>query len=318
MTLDPDVAQLLETVRLAGRPPFESLSPAEAREAYSKTRTASAPPPADVERVETLHIDGPHGPIPMRFYWPKDGGTASLPLLVYFHGGGWLLGDLDSHDGVCRHLANGATCAVLSVDYRLAPEHKFPAAVDDAFAATTWAAHNSTKLNIDPDQIAVGGDSAGGNLAVAVCMIARDDGAPKIRFQLLLYPALDFSFDSQSHQNFADGYSLTRNSLIWFRDHYLRSPNDETDFRASPLQANSLAGLPPACVLTAEYDPLRDEGEAYAARLAQEAHVPVTFWRAAGQIHGFLPMGKLISASAPTLDALARTLKSALFKRTNT
>ncbi len=313
MTLDPDVAELLETVQLAGRPPFESLTPAEAREAYAKTRNASAPTPSAVEYIENFEIDGPHGPIPARFYWPKNGGALPLPLLVYFHGGGWLLGDLDSHDGVCRHLANGADCAVLSVDYRLAPEHKFPAAVDDAFAATAWAIDNAAKLNIDPNQVAVGGDSAGGNLAVAVCMIARDAGAPKVRFQLLLYPALDFSFSTQSHQAFAEGFSLTRNSLIWFRDHYLRTPDDETDFRASPLRAKSLSGLPPACVLTAEYDPLRDEGEAFAARLAQEAHVPVTHWRATGQIHGFLPMGKLISASAPTLDTLARTLKSAFF-----
>ena len=311
MTLDPEVAQLLETVRLAGAPPFDSLTPTQARDAYAKARIASTPIPKAVERAENIKIEGPNGSIPMRFYWPKNGGAKPLPLLVYFHGGGWLLGDLESHDGVCRHLANGGKCAVLAVDYRLAPENKFPAAVDDAFAATIWAVENASQLNITPDKIAVGGDSAGGNLAVVVCMMARDAGKPKIHFQLLLYPALDFSFDTKSHQDFANGFSLTRSSLLWFRSHYLTSPADGSDFRASPLKAKSLAGLPPACILTAEYDPLRDEGEAYAARLAQEANVPVTFWRAAGQIHGFVPMGKLISASAPTLDALARNLKCA-------
>lgn len=312
MALDPDAAQVLQIIRETGRPPFETLTPAEARAAYTKARIAAAPMSQDIEHTEDFEIKGPHGSIPLRFYRPAQESPSPLPLLVYCHGGGWLLGDLESHDGVCRHFANGAQCAVLSVDYRLAPEHKFPAAVDDAHAATTWASKQANKLNIDPNRIAIGGDSAGGNLAVAVCLIARDAGTPKIRFQLLLYPALDFSFETPSHHEFAEDHSLTRSTLFWFRDHYLRTPGDVGDKRASPLCVDSMKGLPPACVLTAECDPLRDEGEIYAARLAKEANVPVTLWRAAGQIHGFVPMGKLITASAPTLDALALTLKSAL------
>jgi acetyl esterase len=312
MALDPDAAQVLEIIRDSGRPPFETLTPKEARAAYAQARVAAAPAPQEIKHVEDLRIEGPHGPIPLRFYKPEQESSEPLPLLIYYHGGGWLLGDLESHDTVCRHLANSAQCAVLSVDYRLAPEHKFPTAVDDAFAATAWAAKHANKLNIDPDRLAIGGDSAGGNLAVAVCLIARSAKAPKIRFQLLLYPALDFSFNTPSHQEFAEGFSLTRNALTWFRDHYLRKPSDEADIRASPLREQNFAGMPPACVLTAECDPLRDEGEIYAARLAQEASVPVTLWRATGQIHGFLPMGKLISASTPKLDAIALILKSAL------
>jgi acetyl esterase len=312
MALDPDAAHVLQIIRDTGRPPFETLTPAEARAAYAKARIAAAPVPQDIDHTEVFEIEGPHGSIPVRFYRPTQEGSEPLPLLVYCHGGGWLLGDLESHDGVCRHFANGAQCAVLSVDYRLAPEHKFPAAVDDAFAATTWASEHANKLNIDPRRLAIGGDSAGGNLAVAVCLLARDAGTLNIRFQLLLYPALDFSFETPSHHEFAEDHSLTRSTLLWFRDHYFRTPSDEEDMRASPLRTKTMRGLPPACILTAECDPLRDEGEVYATRLAQEANVPVTHWRAAGQIHGFLPMGKLISASAPTLDALALTLKSAL------
>ncbi len=312
MTLDPDVAQLLEAARAAGAPPFESLTPDEARATYTQMRANSDLPRTDSAASEDFEIDGPHGVIPVRLYRPKGAGDSRLPILIYFHGGGWLLGDLESHDGVCRHLAHGASCAVLSVDYRLAPENKFPKAVDDAFAAVSWVRDSADKLNVTPERIGVAGDSAGGNLAAAVCQIARDAGGPPIKYQLLLYPALDFAMDTESHSDFADGYFLTRNSMIWFRDHYLRSSEDKADFRASPLCAESLAGLPPACVVTAEYDPLRDEGEAYAHRLARDSNVPITLWRVPGQIHGFLPMGKVIKAAQPALDKIARILKIGL------
>ncbi|GGC62676.1 acetylhydrolase [Siccirubricoccus deserti] len=311
MELDRDAAAVLEMIRTAGRPPWHTLSPDEARASYMAGRQATAPEPMPVAVVKDLVAPGPHGPIPLRLYRPAAAPAAGAAALVFFHGGGWVLGNLESHDGMCRHLAERSGCVVVAVDYRLAPERKFPAPLDDAGAATAWVAAQAGALGLDPARIAVGGDSAGGNLAAALCLMARDAGGPAIAWQMLLYPATDFAMDTPSHRRFEDGHLLTRESMLWFRDHYLNNTAEAADWRASPLRAASVAGLPPALVLTASHDPLRDEGEAYGRRLA-EAGVPVTLWRVPGQIHGFLPMGKAIAASARVLDRLAAMMRGAL------
>jgi acetyl esterase len=232
-----------------------------------------------------------------------------LPVLVFFHGGGWVVGDIESHDTGCRHLANRAECAVVSVDYRLAPEHKFPAAVEDCLAATAWVAGNAASLGVDAGRLAVGGDSAGGNLAAVVSLLARDHGTPRIGHQLLIYPATDAAMRHDSMARFAEGYVLTRSTMRWFYEQYLRTLADAADWQASPLAAPDLGGLPPAFVLTAGYDPLCDEGDAYAARLAA-AGVSVTHRRFTGQIHGFALNGKIIRAAETALDEAAAALRA--------
>jgi acetyl esterase len=300
-------------VRQSGRPPYESMTPSQAREAYRAVRDIAAIETPPVDLIKDFTADGPHGPIPVRLYRPKNSGDATLPVLVYFHGGGWVLGYLDALDATCAQLANAAGCAVVSVDYRLAPENKFPKAVDDAYASTAWVAANAKTLGIDPNRIAVGGDSAGGNLAAVVCIMARDAGGKlPIKYQLLIYPVTNAAMDTPSFRRFAQGYLLTSPAMAWFYSLYLNTPDEGRDWRVSPLRAASLANLPPAFVLTAGYDPLRDEGEEYGVRLMREAGVPVTIWREAGQIHGFLPMGKLIATAGPTIDKLAAALKAAL------
>ncbi|MFN4088979.1 MAG: alpha/beta hydrolase [Alphaproteobacteria bacterium] len=309
MTLDPDAARLIEMARQANNPPFESLDAAGARSLYRDGRRALAPEPVAVAATRDLSAPGPNGPIPLRLYRP-DGPSADavLPVLVYFHGGGWVIGDIDTHDGVCRHLAARSGFAVVSVDYRMGPEHRFPAAVEDCFAATAWVANQGPGLGIDPARVAVGGDSAGGNLAAVVCLMARDAGGPRIGAQLLFYAATDFAMDTESHRLFADGYLLTHKAMRWFQEQYLGGTGLDADWRASPLRAASLQGLPPAYVLTAGYDPLRDEGEAYARRLVEEG-VVVTSRRYPGQVHGFLNMGRIITRSAHALDAAAGWLR---------
>ena len=315
MALDDDAARVLEMVRLSGRPAFETVSPTEARALFLGGREILSPPPPRVGEVRELtapRADG--GIIPLRLY--RAAGAAaetSLPALVFFHGGGWVVGDLETHDPMCRHLANAARCAVIAVDYRLAPEHKFPAAVEDCFAATQWVAANYGALGVDGGRLAVGGDSAGGNLAAVVSLLARDRDAPRLSLQLLLYPALDFALSHPSHQRFAEGHLLTLATMRWFGEAYIRGPQDVADWRASPLRAPDLSGLPPAYVLTAGYDPLSDEGAAYAGRL-RESGVPVEYRHLPGQIHGFLLMGKIIRAAGPALDDIAAALRAAFGK----
>ena len=306
MPLDHDAQTLLDMVRAANRPAFEPVGAAEARLLYLAGRKVLAPEPMPIAETRDLTAPGPAGPIPLRLYRPS--ADAVLPVLVFFHGGGWVVGDIETHDTVCRHLANRAECAVVSVDYRLAPEHKFPAAVDDAYAATAWVADNAAALGADPARLAVGGDSAGGNLAAVVCLRARDAGGPQIRYQLLIYPATDAAMRHESIARFAEGYVLTRSTMRWFYEQYLRSPDDAADWRVSPLVAPDLAGLPPALVMTAGYDPLCDEGDAYAERLAG-AGVPVEHRRFSGQIHGFVTNGKIIRAAEAALDEAAAALK---------
>ena len=307
--LDPDVLLVLDMIRLAGRPPFEQLTPAEAREAYMKSRAVLQPEPEPVAEARDLAAPGPHGPIPLRLYRP-DGAPGPLPGLIYYHGGGWLLGGLDSHDGVCRRFANAARCVVVSVDYRMAPEHKFPAAVDDCAAATAWAIGRAATLGIDPARVAVGGDSAGGNLAAVMALMARDGSLPKLAFQLLIYPATDMTMTTVSSQTVGPGVPLTSATMKWFIDHYMRGPADLTDWRASPIRAASVAGTAPALVLTAAADPLRDEGIAYAARLEREG-VRTTAIHLTDQIHGFMSMGKVIRAADTAIDMMAASLRRA-------
>jgi acetyl esterase len=308
MPLDHDAETLLEMIRAANRPAFETVGAAEARLLYLTGRKVLAPDPMPVAETRDLTMPGPGGPIPLRLYRSSSRGV--LPVLVFFHGGGWVVGDIATHDTVCRHLANRAECAVVSVDYRLAPEHKFPAAVDDAFAATKWVAKNAAALGVDPARLAVGGDSAGGNLAAIVALMARDAGAPRIAYQLLIYPATDAAMRHDSVSRFAEGYVLTCSTMRWFYEQYLRTLDDAGDWRVSPLAAPDLSGLPPAYVLTAGYDPLCDEGDEYAARL-RAAGVAVEHPRFPGQIHGFITNGKIIRAAEGALDAAAAALKQA-------
>jgi acetyl esterase/lipase len=311
MALDRDAERVLEMVRLSGRPPYETLSAPEARKLFLAAREVLAADPPPVADIREVSAPGPTGAaIPLRLY--RGSTTApgdTRPTLVYFHGGGWVIGDLDTHDSLCRHLANAARYIVVAVDYRLAPEHKFPAAVD-CFAATSWVAQEAAALDVDRERLAVGGDSAGGNLAAVVSLIARDRGAPKLRCQALLYPAVECGMTHPSHHRFAEGYLLTHPTMKWFYEQYLRGPADVDDWRASPLRAADLSGVAPALVLTAGNDVFCDEGEAYARRL-QEAGVAVQLRHFPNQIHGFLTMGKIVLAAQPALDDIAAALRSA-------
>jgi acetyl esterase len=308
--LDPDAHAVLNVFRDAGRPPYETLTPPEAREWYLKARAVANPEPPELASVRALSIPGPAGAIPARLYTPKrlrprDGLS---PCLVFFHGGGWVIGDLDSHDVVCRILADEGDMLVISVDYRLAPEHKFPAAIDDAIAATRWIADNAMQLHVDVTQLAVGGDSAGGNLAAIVAIDARDHDGPKLKGQMLIYPATDFRMDHPSHSEPETSCLLTHNVIRWFADHYLTSAEDIENWRASPARVADLHGLPPAYVLIAGADPLRDEGDDYARRLA-EAGVAVKLQRYPGQFHGFITMGKILPKANEALQDIGGWLK---------
>lgn len=299
MPLDPDVARLLEQM-----PPFDpSRTPADVRAEGAARR----PPGGGDPRVQTraLVVAGAAGDIAARHYLPPEG-NPDRGLLVYFHGGGFALGDLESHDGVCRDLSTGAGVAVLAVDYRLAPEHPFPAGVEDAWAALQWAHEHADELGADPDNLAVGGDSAGGNFAAVTALTARDAGLP-LRLQLLVYPGTDFSERRPSMAENA-GYVLSPEAIDWFEGHY--AP-DRTDWRASPLLAPDLSGVAPALVLTCEYDPLRDEGNAYAERL-RAAGVPVTHRQIPGMIHGSLGMGAMVPAARQLMEASCAALRGAL------
>lgn len=310
MALDPDAARILETFNQPGRVPYEAMSPAEARAAYMAGRMATAPEPRFVASVRDIAIETGATRLPIRIYHPAPQ-DSPLPTLIYLHGGGWVLGNIESHDSLCRHLSTGSGCAVVSVDYRLAPEHKFPAPIEDALAALDWVQRDGAEFGLDAARIGIGGDSAGGAIALTTTLLRRDQEFSVPRFLLLLYPALDLSLSSASCQTLAEGYLLTRKALEWFRGHYLPDDIDTRDWRASPLHAESLANLPPTCILSAEYDPLRDEGEALATRILATG-TRVTAWRINGQIHGFLPMGKVMTCSQPILDELARLLASEL------
>lgn len=307
MTLHPQVATLLERVSRSPLPLYHTVPPHVARRIYRDTRAVLAPKAPELQEVRLLVVDGR---IAVRAYRPS---SEVLPALLYFHGGGWVIGDLDTHDTLCRQLAANARCAVFSVDYRLAPEHPFPAAVEDCMAATQFIARNAQGLKIDAARIAVGGDSAGGNLAAVVALQARDAGGPALAFQLLIYPATDQRCQLPSHARNGKGYLLTSEGIEFFSRCYLPERRALTDWRASPLLAPSLEGLPPALVLTAGYDPLLDEGRAYAERLSGEG-VAVRYLEYPDMVHGFVLFGGVLdtanAAVAECSAALARAFES--------
>jgi acetyl esterase len=300
MPLDPQVRKLLDEL-VVGRPAIDSLPVAVGRRAYADSSARLIPRPAAPVPVEDRSIEGPAGPIRVRIYRPQTA-AGSHPLVVYFHGGGWVVCDLDTHDALCRRLSLGADAVVVSVDYRLAPEHRFPAAPDDCAAATRWAVAHAASLGADPRRVVLAGDSAGGNLAAAVTLRLRDEDGPRVAGQLLLYPVTDhWTAGFPSYAECADGYGLTRAAMAWFWDHYLGGPLDAVQAgalspQAAPLRAADLRGLPSALVLTAEYDVLRDEGEAYAARL-REAGVDAVLERCAGMHHGFASWGGVLDGA---------------------
>ena len=305
MTPDPQMQAILDQMKAAGWKPTHTLSVAEARRAFKSHVAKGAPVVRTVDRT----IPGYGGALPVRIHWPV--GAGPFPVLVFFHGGGWVLGDLDSHDVTCRSLTNQATCATVSVDYRLAPEHKFPAAVEDAFVATRWVADHAGELGMDPARIAVGGASAGGNLATVVSLMARERGGPALVFQLLIYPVTDAALDTPSARAVtSDAYTLNRADMEWFWGHYLRDATDRRDPRASPALAPSLAGLPPALVITAEIDPLCDEGERYAEALTR-AGVATTYTRHDGVTHGFVGMEAALDKGRTAVAECARALRQA-------
>ena len=311
MPVDAQFLPILQQVEAAGPPDFSRLTPELMREIYRRL-TIRSEPAISMAMVRNLELPGPEGKIAARFYLPH--GEAEYPLLVYFHGGGFVICDLDTHDSTCRALANAGRCAVLSVDYRLAPEAKFPVPLEDCYAATKWAAESKELKDlacVDLNRLVVGGDSAGGNLAAATCMLAMERGGPRIVHQLLIYPVIDYSFDTGSYQEFAEGYFLRRDMMEWYWGHYLASPEDGNHPLASPLRAKNLADLPPATVITAEYDPLRDEGEAYAQRLAA-AGVATSLRRYDGMIHGFFSMFEFIERAQEAIDYAGKQLETAL------
>ena len=314
-SVHPQVAAVLERVANSPLPPYYEVPPAVARRFYRDTRGALTPDPPAVESVQLMLAQGPGGPVPVRAYRPKGAGKDEvLPALVYFHGGGWVIGDLDTHDVVCRTLANGARCAVFSVEYRKAPESPFPAAVDDCFAALKFVFQNEKTLKINSKQVAVAGDSAGGNLATVMALMARDAGGPAvsfpISFQVLIYPGVDQRMAHASIKRNGEGYLLTEKSMLYFRSHYLPNPKDWLDWRASPLLAKSLKGLPPAFLLTAGFDPLVDEGREYAERMQKEG-VKVEYKNYPDMVHGFITMGRVLDTANAALADCAAALKKA-------
>ena len=308
MPLDPQAKALLEQMAAMGGPPLHTLSVPDARALMVALSGMSGTRDLPLAKVDNRTIPGPAGEIPLRIYTPV--GTGPFPLLVFFHGGGWVIGSLDTHDGVCRELAHGAGCVVLSVDYRLAPEHKFPAAPEDCYAATAWAAAHASEIGADPKRVAIAGDSAGGNLTCVVALMARDNGGPKLCFQLPIYPATSHALDMPSYVENATGYLLETDAMVWFWGHYLTNKDDGENVYASPLRAKDLKGLPPAYIITAEFDPLRDEGEAYAKRL-QEAGVPTRLRHFDGMIHGFFGMSGVLDQAKTAVAESCTVLRKA-------
>jgi acetyl esterase len=304
MPLDPQVKAVLD--QMAGLPRLEQLSVADARKQVEE-RTAVKLPTLPVASTLNRSIPGPAGALPIRIYTPM--GNGPFPLMVFFHGSGFVLCSLDTHDGVCRNLCSAAGCIVVSVDYRLAPEHKFPAGPEDCYAATKWAADHASELNADPGRIVIAGDSAGGNMVAVTALMIRDRGGPQLRGQLMIYPVTDyFTSGHPSYTENAEGYGLTAAGMRWFWNHYLNSESEANNPFASPLRAKDLGGLPSALIITAEYDVLRDEGERYGHRLA-EADVLTKISRYDGMNHGFFNMYGIVDKAKQALDECATWLK---------
>jgi acetyl esterase len=310
-TLDPGIQLLLKLMAMAPQPEMEMLSPVQARAGVTATRSMIAAPELPMASVTDVTVAGAEGSLPARLYVPEECADSTSPLLVFYHGGGFVICDLETHDAPCRLLAQHSGCRVLSVDYRLAPEHKFPAAADDALAAFRDTVARADEFGADPSRIAVGGDSAGGQLATVTAQQALADGGPAPAFQLLIYPVCDFAEKYPSYHLFATGFFLTEAQMDWFGHHYLSPDDDLDDPKASPLKAGPLAGLAPAHIITAGFDPLRDEGEAYAAKLKGDG-VEVTLRRHSTLIHGFINMAGANRTSHDAVCEMAGVLRAAL------
>ena len=309
--LDPQAKALIDLIAEKGIPPTHTLSPKDARDFYVQRRFFSQPDAPEVAESKDIQIPGPGGEITLRTYRPLGRSAAEvLPALVYYHGGGHVIGDLDTHDTLCRTLANLAGCAVFAVHYRLAPEHIFPAASDDSVAATKWVHDHAAMLKIDPARIAVGGDSAGGHLAAVVSLTLKQDKSFKPVLQLLIYPVTNAAQVSASMISNAQGYLLTRDSMDYFYGHYMPETWMREDWRGSPMLASDHTDLPPALVITAGYDPLRDEGRAYADKLSASG-VPTQYVCFERQIHGFVPMGRILREANTAVKLCAEVLRDA-------
>lgn len=308
MPLDPQLQAIRDRLERDNVPSLRTLPIAEARAADLAAVLAGAGQAEPVGRVADQLIPGPGGELKARVFWPS--GRGPWPVLVYFFGGGWSLGTIDTCDGVCRALTNAAGCVTVAASYRLAPEHKFPAAVEDCYAGAAWVAQHAGQLGADAGRLAVGGDSSGGNLAAAVSLLARERGGPAIVHQLLVYPNTDYLADGESMRVGTDPHLFNVHSVAWYWGMYLASPADGANPLASPLRADDLSGLPPATVITAEYDPLRDEGEQYAERLSQ-ADVPVELTRYDGMAHGFFTMIGVLDRARLAVTRAAGRLREA-------
>jgi acetyl esterase len=312
MRLDEDSAKLLAWRREINAPFFQDLTPVEARAAMTAARVAANVAPPAVKEVRDHSIVAPGRAIAARRYAPDSTADDKPgPALIFFHGGGWVIGDLESHDILCRQIANEYGGVVIAIEYRLAPESCFPAAVEDAEAATAWVFAHAAELGIDPSRVAVGGDSAGGNLAAVVALLARDRRLPPLAFQALLYPCTDLTLSRGSYDVAADGLPVTAATMTWFRDHYLAAEEQQVDWRASPLFAPSLRGVAPAYIVTAGFDPLADEGDAYVRRLRRSG-VSVVHRHYPGQIHGFMTMGAMLPTAGQAIGELGVALRSSL------
>ena len=308
MSLDVNVRNILDQMAQLKLPKFSEIGPQAARAAMRSSIFRGGDTP--IGKVEDRKIPGPAGDIAIRVYTPVDASSPVLAGLVFFHGGGFVIGDLETHDDLCRCLANGSGCRIVSIDYRLAPEHPFPAAVDDSFAATQWVAAHAAELGIDPKRLAVGGDSAGGNLAAVVAQLAKAKGAPAIAFQLLIYPVtqLGAPAETKSMRENGKGYFLEKDGMDWFTQMYAPDAKHRSDPRLSPLLCPDVSGQPPAYVITAGFDPLRDEGKDYADKL-DAAGVPVTYVNYPGMVHGFFSMRSLIPKAREAVSAAAAAVR---------
>ncbi|HLY06872.1 MAG TPA: alpha/beta hydrolase [Rhizomicrobium sp.] len=314
MSLDPVLKNFLAQLYAQPGPKMWEFTPTEARQAFALLMQFVAPKNVGVAKVEDLRGSGPNGDIPLRSYTPPHGGNAALPALLFFHGGGFVIGNLDTHDGLCRVLCRESGARVIAVDYRLAPEHKFPAAVDDAYAALTWVVANAERLGVDPRWVAVGGDSAGAALATVAARTAKEKRGPELALQLLMFPPTNLEADTASRRNWTDGYFLDRLTIKWFFDNYLPPGADLRDPRLSPLFASDLRGVAPVYLLTAEYDPLHDEGLEYAAKL-RDSGVPVTVMDYPDLVHDFIYLDAVLPQAREALGAAAKAVRGALYNR---
>ncbi len=310
MSLDAIVKGLLDEMAASPLPKLWEVAPAQGREMYRMISTTMEPQGISIGKIDNMSIPGPVGPIQIRIYTPVASGGTALPVLVYFHGGGFVIGDLETHDTLCRTLANETGAKVIAVDYRLAPEHKFPAAPDDCYAAVKWVETNAASLGVDPNRIAVGGDSAGGNLAAVMCLMAKQKGGPHLVFQLLIYPVTQMRANTDSMKSFAEGYFLEKRTMDWFFDQYATPETDPNDPRISPLTASDLAGLPRAYIVTAGFDPLRDEGKAYADKL-NRAGVAAVYVDYPTMIHGFFGMSGVLPQARQAITEASAALRKA-------